>query len=108
MALKSWWPEDGIVRVAPGTSAALAAHRPAARPYSATSLEKYAVCPYRFLLDAIHRPRRARRVPIVQLDPPTKGSIVHAMQADAMRAMQEADLLPVTSAKPRGRHADPR
>lgn len=95
---KSWWPDDGIVRVTEGTAGALAAHRPGARPYSATSLEKYAVCPYRFLLDAIHRlAPREEVAPIVQLDPLTKGSIVHAMQADAMRALQEADLLPVTT-----------
>ena len=94
---KQWWPQDGIIRVADGTSAALAAHRAGVRPYSATSLEKYAVCPYRFLLDAIHRlAPREEVAPIVQLDPLTKGSIVHAKQADAMRALQEAELLPVT------------
>jgi ATP-dependent helicase/DNAse subunit B len=96
---KAWWPDDGIVRVAEGTADALAANRPGARPFSATSLEKYAACPYRFLLDAIHRlAPREEVAPIVQLDPLTKGSIVHAMQADALRALQEADLLPVTSA----------
>ncbi|MFN8178056.1 MAG: PD-(D/E)XK nuclease family protein [bacterium] len=96
---KQWRPEDGIVRVDGAVGDALATHAPGARPYSATALERYAVCPYRFLLDAIHRlAPREEVAPLVQLDPLTKGSIVHAMQADAMRALEEADLLPVTPA----------
>ncbi len=95
---KQWWPEDGIVRVTPEIEAALASHRPSERPYSPTALERYSVCPYRFLLDAIHRLEPREDVaPLVQLDPLTRGSIVHAIQADALRALDEAELLPVTS-----------
>jgi CRISPR/Cas system-associated exonuclease Cas4 (RecB family) len=93
---KQWWPDDGIVRVTPDTTEALAAHRPAMRPYSPTSLEKYSVCPYRFLLDAIHRLEPREDVaPLVQLDPLTRGSIVHAIQAETLRALDDNELLPI-------------
>jgi RecB family exonuclease len=96
---KQWWPEDGIVRSTEHTAAALAAHAKTARPYSATALERYAACPYRFLLHAVHRLEPREEVaPIVQLDPLTRGSIVHAIQAETLRALAEEDALPVTPA----------
>ncbi len=94
---RQWRPEDGIVRATPASVEALAAHRPGERPHSATSLERYAACPYRFLLHAIHRLEpREEAVPLVQLDPLTRGSIVHRIQAETLRALREADALPVT------------
>lgn len=96
---KQWRPEDGIVRATESTAEALAAHRPGQRPYSATSLERFAACPYRFLLHAIHRLQpREEAVPLVQLDPLTRGSIVHRIQAETLRLLDDDGALPVTVA----------
>jgi len=91
-----WAPEDGIVRTTERTAPALAAQRPNRRPYSVTALQRYATCPYQFLLAAIHRlePRREAAA-LVQLDPLTKGSMVHEIQARALRTLQERGALPV-------------
>ncbi len=98
-SFRQWRPEDGIVRVTERSAPALAAHRPGERPYSATSLERFAACPYRFLLHAVHRLQpREEAVPLVQLDPLTRGSIVHRIQAETLRALDEESALPVTAA----------
>jgi CRISPR/Cas system-associated exonuclease Cas4 (RecB family) len=91
-----WAPEDGIMRVAEHTREALAAHSPRARVYSATALERFAACPYRFFLSAIHRlePREEAQAP-VQLDPLTKGKLVHEVQARSLRRLRDAGALPV-------------
>ena len=90
-----WRPEDGLVRSTAGTEAALAAHRPSARPYSATALQRFAACPYQFLLGAIHRlePRR-QSAALVQLDPLTRGRIFHHVQAETLRTLRAAGRLP--------------
>ena len=92
---RPWRPEDGLVRLTAATEAALAAHRPKARPYSATALQRFAVCPYQFLLGAIHRlePRR-RAAALVQLDPLTRGRIFHHVQAETLRTLRAAGRLP--------------
>jgi CRISPR/Cas system-associated exonuclease Cas4 (RecB family) len=96
---KPWAPEDGIVRTTSRTAPALASQRPNERPYSVTALQRYATCPYQFLLAAIHRlePRR-EAVALVQLDPLTKGSMVHEIQARTLRALRDAGALPVRPA----------
>src|SRR5205814_3505780 len=81
-------PPDGIVRVADGTRAVLAAARLDARAYSASAPQKFAACPYQFFLSAICRlAPRDEVAPIVQLDPATRGHLFHRVQADAMRAL---------------------
>jgi CRISPR/Cas system-associated exonuclease Cas4 (RecB family) len=93
---KAWAPEDGLVRTTERTAPALASQRPSERPYSVTALQRYAACPYQFLLAAIHRlePRR-EAVALVQLDPLTRGSMVHEIQAETLRALKDANALPV-------------
>jgi hypothetical protein len=49
----AWSQYDGLIRVTDATRAALAANRLTARPYSASALQRYAACPYQFLLGAI-------------------------------------------------------
>ena len=91
-----WTQYDGLVRVADRTREALAAQRLTAREYSVSALQRYATCPYQFLLGAIHRLRAAEHPePLQRLDPLTKGSIVHRMQAEAMRALAARDRLPL-------------
>jgi CRISPR/Cas system-associated exonuclease Cas4 (RecB family) len=93
---RKWDPADGIVRITDATRPALAAHQPGARAYSVTALENFAACPYRFLLSAVHRlePREEPTAP-VQLDPLTKGRLVHEVQAAVLRELRSNNALPV-------------
>jgi RecB family exonuclease len=89
-------PADGLVRVADGTRETLAAARLAARPYSASALQKFSACPYQFFLSAICRlAPRAEVTSIVELDPLTRGHLFHRVQADAMRALADEGRLPL-------------
>ncbi|PYR59683.1 MAG: hypothetical protein DMF85_07135, partial [Acidobacteria bacterium] len=54
-ARSQWTPYDGITRVTGMTSPILQSQRLTARPYSLSALQKFASCPYQFLLSAIHR-----------------------------------------------------
>ena len=93
---KKWGPQDGIVRATKETQPILLGHRPTARPYSITALEKFAACPYRFLLSAIHRLEpREDAVALIQLDPLTRGRMIHEIQARTLRRLRDEKRLPV-------------
>jgi CRISPR/Cas system-associated exonuclease Cas4 (RecB family) len=96
---RQWSELDGMVRVTEATATVLAAHRLTARPYSPSALEQFAACPYRFLLSAIHRLEPRKEIPSAeQIDPLTRGRLLHRVQAEALRALQRDGLLPVTTA----------
>jgi ATP-dependent helicase/nuclease subunit B len=93
---RRWTPADGIVRLTDSTREALQASQLTARAYSVSALQKFATCPYQFFLSAICRLEpRAEIAPLEQLDPLTRGSIFHRVQADLMRALQQAGRLPL-------------
>ena len=88
---------DGIVQLAPGTRDALLASRLTARAYSVSALQRYAACPYQFYLGAIWRlAPREDKVPLERLDPLTRGSLFHAVQAECFRTLQAAGRLPLS------------
>lgn len=88
---------DGLVSPGPDAVAVLAEHRLAARSYSPTALQTYAVCPYRFLLYAIHRLRpREEPVALEQIDPLTRGSLFHEVQFLLLNALRDRECLPLT------------
>jgi hypothetical protein len=95
---KQWDPADGIVRSTDFTRAALAAQRLGARPYSLTALQRYAVCPYQFLMAAVYRlaPLEAP-APLQKMDPLTRGDLFHQMQAGVLRRLHADGLLPVSA-----------
>jgi len=96
---KPWSTSDGLIRIAPGTESALAANRLAKRPYSLSALQRFATCPYRFLLATIHRLEPwDEPEPLVRMDPLTRGSLFHKVQADFYRLMQSRQALPVARA----------
>jgi len=100
---KTWTSGDGLIRVAPGTQAALDAQRLRQRPYSLSALQRFAICPYQFLLATIYRLEPwDEPEPLVRMDPLTRGSLFHRAQAEFYRAMAAGAALPVT----RGRMAD--
>jgi hypothetical protein len=93
-----WTPFDGITRVTGMTRPMLDSQRLAARPYSLSALQKYASCPYQFLLSAIYRLEPPPDIePLQKLDPLTRGSIFHEAQAQFFRALRDAGRLPVTA-----------
>ncbi len=92
-----WTEHDGIIDT-PVAAPFLAAHRLGARPYSPSALQQFAVCPYRFFLAAMHRLEpRAEIGRLEQLDPLTRGTIVHRTQAETLRALARAGALPLVT-----------
>jgi CRISPR/Cas system-associated exonuclease Cas4 (RecB family) len=92
-----WSTSDGLIQVTPNTKPALERQRLRNRPYSLSALQRFATCPYQFLLSAIHRIEAWEEPePLVRMDPLTRGSLFHAAQAEFFRAMQDAGELPVT------------
>src|SRR6185295_6731162 len=67
-----------------------------ARPYSLSALQKYAACPYQFLLSAIYRLEPPPAIePLQKLDPLTRGSIFHEAQARFFRVLRDAGRRPI-------------
>ena len=94
-----WSYADGLVDPDPATLKVLEAHRFSERSYSPSSLQHFAACPYRFLLQGIFqfRPREAP-VPLEQMDPLTRGALFHEVQFQLFRKLKEIGLLPITAA----------
>ena len=93
----AWSGADGLVQAGGACGEALALQRPIARPYSVSALQRYAACPYQFLLAAIYRiaPFEVPE-PLQRLDPLTRGALFHRVQAEFFRALRESGALPVT------------
>jgi hypothetical protein len=93
----AWSPSDGLVRIAPGTEAAIDRNRLHKRAYSLSALQRFATCPYQFLLSTIYRLEPwDEPEPLVRMDPLTRGSLYHQAQAEFYRAMQARGELPVS------------
>ncbi len=98
-ARPAWSVSDGLTRVAPTTSAALGHHRLGRRAYSLSALQRFSTCPYQFLLSTIHRLEPwDEPEPLVRMDPLTRGSLFHKVQAEFYRALDAKAALPVTAA----------
>ena len=96
---RQWSEADGLMKVSDPIREALAGQRLGARPYSLSALQHYAACPYRFLLSAIYRlAPREDAVALQRLDPLTKGSIFHRIQAEFLRALKDGGRVPVRPA----------
>jgi ATP-dependent helicase/nuclease subunit B len=96
---RRWSPNDGLTRVQPYTRAALATQRLNARSYSASALQLFSACPYQFVLSAMYRLRPFEQPEALQrMDPLTRGSLFHEIQASFFRRLQSRSLLPVTAA----------
>ena len=96
---KSWTGFDGLCGVSQTTVDLFSHHRLTERSYSASSLQKFAACPYQFYLSAIQAlgPRR-EVVSIERLDPLTRGAILHRIQAELLRHLLNQKQLPLSSA----------
>lgn len=92
-------PRDDEAAIDILARAALAGHQMDARSYSPTALQHYAVCPYRFFLQAIQR--LVPREPLERLevlDPLTRGALFHEVQFETLSRLQAQGALPLTSA----------
>jgi RecB family exonuclease len=77
----------------------LSSQRLSARSYSASALQLFSACPYQFVLSAIYRLRPFEQPePLQRMDPLTRGSLFHEIQASFFRTLQSRSLLPVTAA----------
>jgi ATP-dependent helicase/nuclease subunit B len=95
--LKSWTVADGLVNPEPEAREALAQHELSARSYSPTGLQNYAACPYRFVLQAIHKlAPREEPAPLEELDPLQKGSLTHETLFELHAKLRKSSLLPVS------------
>jgi CRISPR/Cas system-associated exonuclease Cas4 (RecB family) len=95
----AWSAADGLMASAPGAKSALEAHRLGRRRYSLSALQRFATCPYQFLLATIYRLEPwDEPEPIVRMDPLTRGSLFHRAQAEFYRALKAERALPVTHA----------
>jgi ATP-dependent helicase/nuclease subunit B len=93
-----WSDADGIVDTDAATRDTLSRHIPRNRPYSATGLQHFAACPYRFLLSAIHRlESRPEAVALERLDPLTRGRLLHEVQFQILSELQRKHLLPISA-----------
>jgi ATP-dependent helicase/DNAse subunit B len=97
--LLQWTDADGLKTATDRTRDYLATQRPGQRPYSVTALQRYAACPYQFLLAGIHRLEpRPDAVALIRLDPLTRGRMFHEIQAETFRALQGRGFLPLKPA----------
>jgi RecB family exonuclease len=98
--VRKWMPVDGLVDPQGRAKAALARHALGARSYSATALQLFATCPYKFLLHALHRlsPRETPEA-IEEMDPRERGTLVHEALYEICAALRADGLLPVTPAR---------
>ena len=95
-----WSKYDGLYELSETSHAALSTYRLSARPYSVSALQRFAICPYQFLLSAIYRLAPREEIePLEQMDPLTRGRMFHEVQAEIVRALKRRDALPVTRAR---------
>ena len=94
--LRRWTPADGLVDPSPAGREAVRAHWLDVRSYSATALQTYAECPYKFLLYAVHRlAPRDEAIAHDEMDPLSRGSLIHDAQFALYARLRELDLLPL-------------
>lgn len=91
---------DGLVDVGATAREYLKARLPNVMPYSATSLQNLAVCPYRFFLHTVLRlsPRETPEA-IETLPARERGSLIHEVQFEVLTRLKASNLLPITEAR---------
>jgi ATP-dependent helicase/nuclease subunit B len=94
-----WSPNDGLTRVSRDIAPVLASQRLTARAYSLSALQRFSACPYQFVLAAVYRLEPlSQPEPLQRMDPLTRGSLFHEIQARFFRALDARKALPVTAA----------
>jgi ATP-dependent helicase/nuclease subunit B len=93
-----WTPADGLVAPRPPAHAVLQTFRLGQTSSSASSLERFAACPYQYFLHSIVGLReRPTWAAVEQLDPASRGTLHHAVLANTLNTLVAHNLLPLTS-----------
>jgi RecB family exonuclease len=91
-----WSFNDGLVVHDVHELQVLEKHRLTAKAYSASALQQFAMCPYRFALRAIFELHPAERPDrIERMDPILRGEVFHKAQFELLRELRDEQLLPV-------------
>jgi ATP-dependent helicase/DNAse subunit B len=94
--LRRWTQNDGLVDPDDLAKQSIARHQFSARSFSATALQNFASCPYRFFLSAVMRfDLRREPAAIEVIDPLTRGSLFHETQFEVLTALKAAGALPL-------------
>jgi ATP-dependent helicase/nuclease subunit B len=107
--LKRWTVNDGLLAPdgeflkrevqypAALLNATLSKHAFAVRSFSATALQKFAECPYRFALYTIMKLEPREEIePVEAIDPLVRGAMFHEVQYDVLSGLRERGDLPIT------------
>jgi len=93
--LRRWTINDGLVDPDEPGLEALSQHQYSHRSFSATALQLYASCPYKFFLSALlHLEPRESLAAIDVIDPLTRGALFHEMQFAVLTRLKAEGLLP--------------
>jgi RecB family exonuclease len=97
--LSKWAAADGVVNIGAEARAALDRHQLDTRAFSASALQGYAECPYRFFLSALLK-LSPWQIPdaVEQMPPAEKGSLVHEVIFRFLTRMRDGDRLPLDPA----------
>ncbi|PWT88365.1 MAG: PD-(D/E)XK nuclease family protein [Blastocatellia bacterium] len=94
--LRRWTQNDGLVDPDQLGFESIARHQFANRPFSASALQLFADCPYRFFLSAVMRLElRQEPAAIEVIDPLTRGSLFHEAQFEILSGLRSKGLLPL-------------
>jgi len=94
--LRRWTPNDGLVEPDELARESLANQQFSARSFSATALQNYANCPYRFFLSAVLRLEQRQEPAAIELiDPLTRGSLFHETQFEVLTTLKAKGFLPL-------------
>lgn len=87
---------DGLVDPSPSALTALERHDIGARAFSATALESYSQCPYKFFLKTVIRlAPREEALSLDELDPLSRGRLIHEIQRRFLTELKRAELIPL-------------
>jgi len=93
---KPWTTADGLFRPSKEVRDLLQPFSLRTKAYSASSLQGYARCPYRFFLDVVQKLRPRQTIePVERLDPMTRGTLVHAIYARIGAELRRSNMLPL-------------
>jgi ATP-dependent helicase/nuclease subunit B len=92
-----WSRFDGLIHPEVEADGDLGKFGLRSHPYSASALQQFTRCPYRFALQAVHRIRPLYQPqPLHRMSQAIHGDIHHSVQFQTMRNLQAEGLLPVS------------
>ncbi|MEP7274277.1 MAG: PD-(D/E)XK nuclease family protein, partial [Acidobacteriota bacterium] len=93
---RKWTLNDGLVDPDDLGKEAMGRHQLSTRVFSATALQHYASCPYRFFLSSVFRLRPREDVAAIEvMDPLTRGALFHDVQFEILTELKADGLLPL-------------